>query len=158
VPRAELRRIAALTADPLDARLDARIDGDTMHLADLTLTAHPGQYPAYRMVTSSVGGQPIPVDAADLRAMLADGPVHTVPDTPGEIAALGLDPTGALRVVDPAAPGFVTAVNREYLLDALDAAPAGQLVLDLDGPLHPLAIRHPTDPGTYSVLMPVRLP
>jgi DNA polymerase-3 subunit beta len=154
VPRADLGRIAALTADPLDAR----IDGDTLHLADLTLTAHPGRYPAYRMVTGSVGGQPIPVDAAELRAMLADGPVHTGPDSPGEVAALGLDPAGALRVVDPATPGFVTAVNRGFLLDALDAAPTGQLVLDLDGPLHPLAIRHPTDPGTYSVLMPVRLP
>lgn len=154
VPRAELDRIAALAADPLDAR----VDGDVLHLADLTLTAHPGDYPAYRMVVGSVGGQRIPVDARELRAMLADGPVHTVPEAQGPVAALGLDPAGALRVVDPTTPGFVAAVNRGYLLDALDAAPAGQLVLDLDGPLHPLAVRHPTDPGTYSVLMPVRLP
>jgi DNA polymerase III sliding clamp (beta) subunit (PCNA family) len=154
VPRTELGRVAALTGDPLDGR----IDGDVLRLGDLVVTAHPGEYPAYRVVTGSVGGQPIAVDAAELRAMLADGPVHTVPDTPGEVAGLGLDPAGALRVVDPGAPGFVAAVNRGFLLDALEAAPAGQLVLDLDGPLHPLAVRHPTDQGTYSVLMPVRLP
>jgi DNA polymerase III subunit beta len=45
------------------------------------------------------------------------------------------------------------AVNREFLLQALDAGGAGQLVLELDGPIKPLAVR---GHGTFSILMPVR--
>lgn len=150
VPRDDLDRIAELPGDTVDGRLD----GDVLRLGELSLTAHPGDFPAYQMVTEAVAGQRIPVEPSALRASLAGGPVRRVPDCPGAVAALGLDPTGALRVVDEAGPGFVAAVNRDYLL----AAPAGQLVLQLDGPLHPLAVRHATDPGTYSVLMPVRLP
>ncbi len=48
-------------------------------------------------------------------------------------------------------------VNREFLLQALDAEGAGQLVLDLDGPLAPLALRDPSRPGDVSLLMPIRL-
>lgn len=154
VPRVDLDRLGALP----DGTVDGRIDGDVLRLGGLTVTAHPGGFPAYQMVTEAVAGQRITVDAAELRARLADGPVRRVPDCPGPVAALGLDPTGALRVVDETGGGFVAAVNRDYLIDALDAVPAGQLVLHLDGPLHPLAVRHPADPDTYSVLMPVRLP
>ena len=38
-------------------------------------------------------------------------------------------------------------MNGEYLLDALDAAGRGQLVLELDGPIAPLAVRRPDDDG-----------
>ena len=48
------------------------------------------------------------------------------------------------------------AVNREFLLDALDAGAAGQLVLELDGPIRPLAVRVPGDGSRFSILMPVR--
>jgi hypothetical protein len=44
-------------------------------------------------------------------------------------------------------------VNREFLLEALDAGGAGQLVLELDGPIKPLAVR---GAGSFSILMPVR--
>ena len=47
-------------------------------------------------------------------------------------------------------------VNREFLLEALDAGGRGQLVLDLDGPIKPLVIRLPDDDRTFSVLMPIR--
>jgi len=48
-------------------------------------------------------------------------------------------------------------VNREFLLDALTAADSGQLVLELGGPIAPLAIRSPDREGTMSLLMPIRL-
>jgi DNA polymerase III sliding clamp (beta) subunit (PCNA family) len=48
------------------------------------------------------------------------------------------------------------AVNREFLLQALDAGGAGQLVLELDGPIKPLAVRVPGDDSRFSILMPVR--
>lgn len=49
-------------------------------------------------------------------------------------------------------------VNREFLLEALGAAGRDQLTLELDGPIRPLAVRVPDDAGTFSILMPVRLP
>ena len=50
---------------------------------------------------------------------------------------------------------LVIAVNREFLLQALDAG--DQLTLGLDDPIAPLAIRNPDREGTLSILMPVRL-
>jgi DNA polymerase III sliding clamp (beta) subunit (PCNA family) len=47
-------------------------------------------------------------------------------------------------------------VNREFLLQALDAGASGQLVLELDGPIRPLAVRVPGDDSRMSILMPVR--
>lgn len=49
-------------------------------------------------------------------------------------------------------------VNREFLLEALEAGDGGQLVLELDGPITPLALRDPARPGDVSLLMPIRLP
>jgi DNA polymerase III subunit beta len=48
-------------------------------------------------------------------------------------------------------------LNREFLLEALDAGGAGQLVLELDGPIAPLAIRVPERAGDIAMLMPIRL-
>ena len=49
-------------------------------------------------------------------------------------------------------------MNREFLLEALDVGAGGQLVLELDGPITPLALRDPARPGDVSMLMPIRLP
>ena len=45
-------------------------------------------------------------------------------------------------------------MNREFLLEAVDAGGDGQLALALDGPLRPLVIQSST---STSLLMPVRL-
>lgn len=154
VPRAELPRIAALAGD----HLDGRIDGTVMRLGELRLAAQPGEYPDYRQVTASIGGQQIRTDVGRLRALLQAGPLRTIPECAGPVATLGVDAAGAIAVLDADDAGFVAAVNRDFLLDAVAAAPAGQLVLDFAGPSHPLAVRDPDDPATYSILMPVRLP
>ena len=142
----------------------------TVTVAGRPLTAVPLPYdfPDYRrLLRAQLGDVPayrIPVDGAALRAALtADGvPVcHRAHEgVEHEVVALGLDGGGELRLVDPAGAAGVDAlrvgVNREYLLDALGSGD-GQLVLELDGPIAPLAVRRADDAHAFSVLMPVRL-
>ncbi|SCG44970.1 MerR family transcriptional regulator [Micromonospora humi] len=145
-------------------------DRVTFSVADrtLTVTALPYDFPDYRrLLRAQVGDAPayrIPVDGTALRAALtADGVrvCHRAHDgVAHEVVALGLDGRGELRLVDPAADGaddgLRVGVNREYLLDALDAG-GDQLVLELDGPITPLAVRRADDAHAFSILMPVRL-
>ena len=49
------------------------------------------------------------------------------------------------------------AVNRDFLLEAVDALAGAQLVLGLTGPTSPLALTSPERPGALSILMPVHL-
>ncbi|WP_349880955.1 MerR family transcriptional regulator [Micromonospora sp. HUAS YX12] len=154
----------------------------TVTVAGRPLTAVPLPYdfPDYRrLLRAQLGDVPtyrIPFDGAALRAALtADGvPVcHRAHEgVEHEVVALGLDGRGELRLVDPngvvdaggagGADGaggpdaLRVAVNREYLLDALGSGD-GQLVLELDGPIAPLAVRRADDAHAFSVLMPVRL-
>jgi len=118
-------------------------------------------FPDYRRLVDldAAGARRVTVDVPALRAA-----VGAVPGVPREhngeafdLTILALDPAGGLRVAQEAEwaadEAAYTAVNREYLLQALDAGGAGQLVLELDGPIKPLAVRG-TD--SYSILMPVR--
>jgi DNA polymerase III subunit beta len=95
----------------------------------------------------------VEVDGAALRAAVAAAPVRRVRRDGAEydVTILEGGPDG-VRVTD--GPG--TAVNREFLLEALDAGGAGQLLLGLDGPIAPLAITAES-PRSVSLLMPVRL-
>ncbi|MGV9371779.1 DNA polymerase III subunit beta family protein [Micromonospora tulbaghiae] len=142
------------------------------------LRAQLGDVPAYRIPFDG---------AALRAALTADGvPVcHRAHEgVEHEVVALGLDGRGELRLVDPNAvvgaggaagaggaggaggadgaagaggpDALRVAVNREYLLDALGSGD-GQLVLELDGPIAPLAVRRADDADAFSVLMPVRL-
>jgi DNA polymerase III subunit beta len=93
-----------------------------------------------------------PVDEA-WRATLATAPTYPMrredDGVEYEVAVLTPGPDGI--AVD--AIGAGVAVNREFLLEALDAGGAGQLMLSLDGPIAPLVIR---SPQSMSLLMPVR--
>ncbi|WP_309244415.1 hypothetical protein [Micromonospora parastrephiae] len=135
----------------------------------LTGTALPDDFPDYRrLLRKAVGERPaayrIPVDVAALRAALADPAAPTVARDHGggplAVTVLGLDDDGGLRLLpaaDLSTDAVRVGVNGDYLLDALDAAGAPQLVLELDGPVAPLAVRRPDDADTFSVLMPIRL-
>ncbi|MEU1811231.1 DNA polymerase III subunit beta family protein [Micromonospora aurantiaca (nom. illeg.)] len=174
---------ALLDLDGADAaEVVVTTDRVTVTVAGRPLTAVPLPYdfPDYRrLLRAQLGDVPayrIPFDGAALRAALtADGvPVcHRAHEgVEHEVVALGLDGRGELRLVDPngavdaggvdgaAGAGgqdaLRVAVNREYLLDALGSGD-GQLVLELDGPIAPLAVRRPDDAHAFSVLMPVRL-
>jgi DNA polymerase-3 subunit beta len=120
----------------------------------------PVDFPDYRRLLDH-GREPVAratVDTAALREMVAAAPgtPREHDGTPYEIVIFGFDLDGNVRL---AAESEWTdehvAVNREFLLQALDAGNSGQLVLELDGPIHPLAVRVPGE-SRYSILMPVR--
>jgi DNA-binding transcriptional MerR regulator len=111
-------------------------------------------YPDYRRVIEAYAADGSPrraqVDAAALRATVGCGPrvVHTHEDADYELAVLAIGAEGGIDVVGAeewrAGQDRHVAVNREFLLEALSATGDGQLVLELDGPIRPLAIRWPS--------------
>ncbi|MEU8263337.1 MerR family transcriptional regulator [Micromonospora sp. NPDC048999] len=153
------------------AQLTVTPDRVEVSVAGRTVAAGAPRYdfPDYRRLLHSqvaeVAAYRIPVDVAALRDALTadDAPVllREHAGAPVEVTVLNLDDRGGLRVVGPddaAGPdGVRVGVNREYLLDALDAGDRGQLVLELDGPITPLAVRRPDDADAFSILMPIRL-
>ncbi len=118
-------------------------------------------FPDHRRLVGEPAGRRITVDVAVLREAVAAQPelLREHDGSAYPVSVLGVDPAGALRVAAEAewaadADAHV-AVNREFLLQALDAGGAGQLVLELDGPIRPLAVRAPGQ-DRFSLLMPVR--
>jgi DNA polymerase III subunit beta len=120
-------------------------------------------FPDHRRLLHDAGDpERVTVDVAALRAAIAAAPPlwREHDGTSYPISILTVDPAGGVRLAAEAewtadAEAHV-AVNREFLLEALDAGGAGQLVLELDGPIKPLAIRAPGEAHRFSVLMPVR--
>ncbi|MFF2143844.1 MerR family transcriptional regulator [Kitasatospora sp. NPDC058190] len=120
-------------------------------------------YPDHRVLTRLDPQHRITLPAADLRAAVETGATRTLPSGPRgtdcAVTILTLTQDGRLTVsTTPAAGDVQVAVNRDFLLDALRAGHPEQLLLELGGPIAPLAIRTPGRAGTFSVLMPVRLP
>ncbi len=104
------------------------------------------------------------VDVAALRAALTDPDAPVVhreyAGNPLPVSVLGPDGRGGVRLYgeDELTGDTVrVGVNAGYLLEALDAGDRGQLVLELDGPITPLAVRRPDDTDAFSILMPIRL-
>ncbi|MER5704575.1 MerR family transcriptional regulator [Micromonospora sp. NPDC002296] len=167
-PVALVDRIRALLdTDAPEALL--RLDGASVSVSvaddEVSDTVLPYDAPDYgRLLRGHVApAYRIEVEVPALRAALAGATParvrHEGVDVP--VTVLGLDDAGGLRVLDgeaPADPGAVrVGVNGRYLLDALDAGDRGQLVLELDGPIAPLAVRRPDDADAFSILMPIRL-
>jgi DNA polymerase III sliding clamp (beta) subunit (PCNA family) len=124
----------------------------------------PVDFPDYRRLLAerSRPANRVTVDAGSLRELVAAAPVarREHEGSSYEVAILGFDQAGSVRVAAESewveAAERHVAVNREFFLQALDAGGPGQLVLELDGPIHPLALRVPGDDSRFSVLMPVR--
>lgn len=144
--------VLTLTPEALGAEVgDRRIEAEPLDV----------DFPDHRRLIDlgAAGTRQVTVDVPALRAAVDAMPVvHREHEGKRfDLAVLTLDPAGALRVAaeaDWAADEEAhVAVNREFLLQALDAGGAGQLILELDGPIKPLAVR---GTGTYSILMPVR--
>lgn len=126
-----------------------RVDGDeiTMQLPERTASGQrlDHDFPDHRRILPRPAAHRVDIDVAALRSALAAAPtraVQTGPDGAQETATVGPVEIG---------------VNLEFLLEALDGA-GGQLVLELDGPITPLALRDPARPDDVSMLMPIRLP
>ncbi|MFJ6199291.1 MerR family transcriptional regulator [Micromonospora sp. NPDC092111] len=166
--RALLDTGAGLTAEAHLTVAESRVTV-TVAGAVASATVLPYEFADYRRLLRRPTGAParqVPVDVATLRAALRAS-THTVTRVHDGVAlpvtVLGVDDRNGLRLVDAAelaGPGgddLLVGVNGDFLLDALDAAGGPQLVLELDGPIAPLAVRRPGDEDTFSILMPIRL-
>lgn len=169
VALADALRAQSAPAGSVTVTLDAAgitVDGYDQRLAGTPLDV---DFPDYRrLLGDALNPNPahrVTVDVPDLRRTLLSGNAPVISRAHlgviHPLAVLAVDPAGNLRfgaddswAADD--PRHI-AVNREYLLDALDAQEHGQLILELDGPIRPLAIRVPGDEHRFSVLMPVRL-
>jgi DNA polymerase III sliding clamp (beta) subunit (PCNA family) len=163
-----------LPIDFLD-RVPLRGGPVTIDLTDAAVRAESGdeaaegepmavEFPDYRRILDGTRGKPrrVTVDVAALRELVSAASVVTREHegTTYPVVALGLDPAGSVRIAAEgewaAAADEHVGVQREFLLEALAAGGAGQLVLELDGPIKPLAFRVPGDDSRFSILMPVK--
>jgi DNA-binding transcriptional MerR regulator len=143
-----------LTLDP--ELIGAEIGGRRLEAKPMDV-----DFPDHRRLVdlAADGVRRVPVDVPALRAAVDAAPAvaREHEGRPFDLTILAVDPAGTLRVSGEsewaADEQAYTAVNREFLLQALDAGGAGQLVLELDGPIKPLAVR---GPDSFSILMPVR--
>jgi DNA-binding transcriptional MerR regulator len=151
--------------DPGDAPVAVLVDGDDVTVDVDGRLLHGRRldhdFPDYRRMLRAVGAHRVDVDVDTLRTALTAAPTRTVrreqDGTEQSVAVLTLGSDGGLSFT-PGSPGVLEmGVNREFLLQALDAGGASQLVLDLDGPIAPLAIRDPRRVDDLSMVMPVRL-
>jgi DNA-binding transcriptional MerR regulator len=119
-------------------------------------TRPEGDYPGWRRIVRDLGGRPVTLAGEPFRAALAAAPTERRDDDGRsyDLVVLTLTGDGALQVAGDG-DGLQVAVNRDFLLDAVGGA--DQLVLELDSPITPLAVRIPAT-AAYSLLMPVRLP
>ncbi|MEH1098712.1 DNA polymerase III subunit beta family protein [Micromonospora sp. CPCC 205561] len=155
-----------------EARLTMDAGTVSLSVAGRTVRADalPYDFPDYRRLPGATpGNRPahrLTVDAEALRAALtsADAPVVSRRHDGAELAVtvLGPDGRGGVRLLgadelNGREDAFRVGVNGGYLLQALDAAGPGQLLLELDGPIAPLAVRRSDDADAFSVLMPIRL-
>ncbi len=120
-------------------------------------------FPDHRRLAAGIGaaGPRVTVDTATLRSRVTAAPVTTREHEGSayQVTVLAVGDAGVRLVPESEWSADVAgqvAVNREFLLEALDAGRAGQLVLELDGPIKPLALRVPGDDSRFSILMPVR--
>ncbi|WP_371496813.1 MerR family transcriptional regulator [Kitasatospora sp. NBC_00374] len=160
-PTALVDEVRALLASAPTAELT--VDGDL-----LTVSAGPHRasghridqdYPDYRALIRLTPTHRVELAAELLREALATGPVR--PALRGqdgasyEVSVLTVDADGRLDLSAQApAGGLQVQVNRDFLLEAVTAGAADQLVLEFGGPIAPLAIRFPERADTFSLLMP----
>jgi DNA polymerase III sliding clamp (beta) subunit (PCNA family) len=154
VPVALVDEVLALLCDSGPVTIDLAGDELSVEVAGRTVRGRrlDHDFPDYRGLIGATAAHRIDIDAAALRAELAAAPTRLVrPDDGGpehEATVLTFGTEGEIAI----------GVNREFLLEALDAGGPGQLVLELDGPIEPLAIRVPGRAGDVAMLMPIRLP
>jgi DNA-binding transcriptional MerR regulator len=155
--------VGAAFLDEVRSRLDAAASAEVEVALERVVvrvdgTEHVGErlehdFPSYRMLLPTEMEHQVGLDLPGLRSAL--------PDEPGTVTRLAI--AGDRLVVMPEEDAaevdadVVLGVDPAFLLQALAAAGSDQLVLELDGPITPMAIRSVEDTGTFSLLMPVRL-
>ncbi|MFD5593629.1 MerR family transcriptional regulator [Streptomyces griseorubiginosus] len=158
-------------ADAMRALLDGEgavgltVDGDRVTLeAGDRQAAGPRldhDFPDYRRLIPPTAGRRVLVGAAAFRQALRTGPVRSGEDGGQSLSVLAAQDDGTVTLhADADGDPDRVAVNRDFLLDAVDALAAGsddRLALELVTPTAPITIRRPDDEETFSLLMPVRL-
>ncbi|MEU2598290.1 MerR family transcriptional regulator [Streptomyces hirsutus] len=173
VPLPLVDAMRALAGGPEPVRLF--VDGDRVTLEtgggrQVAGRSLDHDFPDYLRLISLPAGRRAVVDVAAFRKAVQEGPVRTgeVREEDGavfDVSVIGADADGTVRVRDDgtdggggvSGDGGRVAVNRAFLLDALDAGARDRLVLELGAPTAPVAVRRPDDEDTFSLLMPVRL-
>ncbi|MFD5813426.1 MerR family transcriptional regulator [Streptomyces sp. NPDC127038] len=143
------------------------VDGDRVTLeSGAGRTAGPclgHDFPDHRRLVDAPDGRLAPVHTESFREAVRTGPV-VQGDTSGpggtaaDLTLLKVTDEGGVTLGDDRwGDQNQVAVNRAYLLDALDAGARERLVLEIGVATAPIAIRRPDDEHTFSLLMPVRL-
>ena len=152
----------------VDGAATLTLDGDRITL-DIAGSRAAGQrldfdFPDYRRLSRLQAGRRVQVDVAALRRALVEGATRSQRrEQDGavfDISVLSVAGDGSISVSgtpEQAGGAQRVGVNRDFLLDALKLGARGQLVLELDSEISPLAIRLPEREDTFSLLMPVRL-
>lgn len=147
-----------------DSPVVVGLDGDqvTLDLAGSSVRGQrlTGDFPPYRRVLRSAAAHRVTADAATLRGELVGAPARSIRADDGStetVTVLTLRADGALTFGGAADAQVEIGLNGEFLLQALDAGGSGQLLLELDGPIEPLALRKPERPDDVHMLMPIRL-
>jgi len=149
---------ASASADAYTSTISRQADVVSFAFAGKEISGSelPLDFPDYRPWAVAAEAERVPIDVPELRAALAAAPgITKVRDSDGasyQLTVLAISPDG-VRVADDGSVG----VNKEFLLQALEAGRGEQLTMELDGPIGPLTIRNPDRAEHLSVLMPVRL-
>jgi DNA-binding transcriptional MerR regulator len=145
---------------PREQEISIRLDRQTVHIGNSHSTGIDAVFPDYQRLLQTTPSRQIKIRAADLFDRLTTGPTRALTQAPNnvphEVSVVLLTDDDTLDVIEHDHPGAV-GFNREFLLEAIDAGGTDQLVLALDGPITPLAIRNPARPDDVSLLMPTRL-
>ncbi|GIE83781.1 DNA polymerase III subunit beta family protein [Actinoplanes regularis] len=164
LPLAFADELRLIGAGPLTLDLNSDFVRTEAGTAELRTEPLDVDFPDYRRLIGSAGTAPrrIPVERDELRKLVSDAPEvrREHEGTTYPVSILAVDPAGGLRAAGEsewsADSDAHIAVNREFLLQAVDAGGPGQLLLELDGPVQPLTIRVAGDESRFSILMPVR--
>jgi DNA polymerase III sliding clamp (beta) subunit (PCNA family) len=166
LPLAMVEELITLLRRPVEqARATLRWDGTRIEVTAgeqrLEHALLDDDFPDYRSLLPARGAQSVTVRPGELAAALGAADTRTMVRRPEgvqyQVNVLSVDGTGTLSVTDPGPDADRVGVSRQFLLDALDAADGDQLLLELNGPLAPLAIRNAGGDGGFSILMPTRL-
>jgi DNA-binding transcriptional MerR regulator len=142
-----------------DQQTELRFDPGTITIGRSQASAIDALFPDYQRLLRNTPTRQITITTSELRSRLTAGPTRTVRDAPAatdhELSVLYAN-GDTIEVLDHDRSDAV-AFNRDFLLEALDAGSAHQLVLALDGPVTPLAIINPESLDVLSLLMPTRI-
>jgi DNA polymerase III sliding clamp (beta) subunit (PCNA family) len=142
-----------------DRHIELRLDTGTVTIGASRAAAIDASFPDYQRLLRTIPTQQVTIKTPDLHSRITAGPTRTLRgaphDTDHEVSALYAN-GDSIEVVDYDRSDAI-AFNRDFLLEALDAGAADQLVLALDGPISPLAIINPERLDVLSLLMPIRI-